>query len=318
MKSIWIEFFFVYLISNNFRKKFHKIQQEFCLEENHVHETITFDPIVRTEVGTASPLLVLELFELVLLLLVTLVVFAVLLSLLLLFWIDDFLLLLICEWWVWWWLRWCDWWWLLLPVELRLLSLEDNGLLSSIHLSCDRLRAFMKKLPTVDSSRPSCCEMVICISLDGRLVSLKIACNVRRCRSVKTNRGFLFWLLEVLLLLLATVLLAMIVPVPEPFNVWFGDRNARGWWLPINEACFKLLPSPIDDWVETDCEQFETIDPFVIINEQDCCSSFRLQAIRNGQWEEEKNRINKKKNKIISKKKRRIIIIDFFRFFRKW
>lgn len=48
----------------------------------------------------------------------------------------------------------------------------------------------MKKLLTVLSSRPSCCEMVSCISLDGRLFSLKMASRVRRCRSVKTSRDF--------------------------------------------------------------------------------------------------------------------------------
>lgn len=61
---------------------------------------------------------------------------------------------------------------------------------SSVHLSRLRRRAFMKKLLTVVSSRPSCCEMVSCISLDGRLFSLKMASRVRRCRSVKTNRDF--------------------------------------------------------------------------------------------------------------------------------
>lgn len=64
---------------------------------------------------------------------------------------------------------------------------------SSIHLSWLRLRAFMKKLPTVLSSKPSCCEIVICISFDGRFVSLNIACSVRRWRSVKTSRGFFGW-----------------------------------------------------------------------------------------------------------------------------
>ncbi len=49
----------------------------------------------------------------------------------------------------------------------------------------------MKKLPTVVTSRPNCLEMVICISLDGRFVSLKMACRVRRWMSVKTRRGFL-------------------------------------------------------------------------------------------------------------------------------
>lgn len=61
---------------------------------------------------------------------------------------------------------------------------------SSVHLSRLRRRAFMKKLLTVVSSRPSCCEMVSCISLDGRLFSLKMASRVRRCRSVKTSRDF--------------------------------------------------------------------------------------------------------------------------------
>lgn len=32
--------------------------------------------------------------------------------------------------------------------------------------------------------------MVICISFDGLFVSLNIACNVRRCKSVKTSLGF--------------------------------------------------------------------------------------------------------------------------------
>lgn len=48
----------------------------------------------------------------------------------------------------------------------------------------------MKKLLTVVSSRPSCCEIVSCISLDGRLFSLKMASRVRRCKSVKTSRDF--------------------------------------------------------------------------------------------------------------------------------
>lgn len=61
--------------------------------------------------------------------------------------------------------------------------------------SCQRLvqrrRAFMKKLLTVLSSRPSCCAIVSCISLLGRLFSLKMAISVRRCRSVNTRRCFL-------------------------------------------------------------------------------------------------------------------------------
>ena len=42
---------------------------------------------------------------------------------------------------------------------------------SSRHLSSDRRRAFMKKLETVDESRPSWRAIVICISFDGRFVS---------------------------------------------------------------------------------------------------------------------------------------------------
>lgn len=71
----------------------------------------------------------------------------------------------------------------------------DEGppvLRSSCHFSRLRRRAFMKKLLTVVSSRPSCWEMVICISLDGRLFSLKMAKSVRRWRSVNTRRDF-FW-----------------------------------------------------------------------------------------------------------------------------
>lgn len=66
----------------------------------------------------------------------------------------------------------------------------EEGRPSSAHLLTLRRRAFMKKLLTVVSSRPSCCEMVSCISLDGRLFSLKMASRVRRCRSVKTSRDF--------------------------------------------------------------------------------------------------------------------------------
>ena len=62
---------------------------------------------------------------------------------------------------------------------------------SSIHLSWLRRRAFIKKLPTVLRSKPNCCEMVICISLEGLLVSLNIAWRVLLCKSVKTKRGFL-------------------------------------------------------------------------------------------------------------------------------
>lgn len=64
----------------------------------------------------------------------------------------------------------------------------EEGRPSSAHLLRLRLRAFMKKLLTVESSRPSCCEMVTCSSLEGRWFSLKMACSVRRCRSVNTSR----------------------------------------------------------------------------------------------------------------------------------
>lgn len=63
----------------------------------------------------------------------------------------------------------------------------EDGRPSSAHLLRLRRRAFMKKLLTVDSSRPSCCEMVTCSSLDGRWFSLKMAWSVRRCRSVNTS-----------------------------------------------------------------------------------------------------------------------------------
>ena len=42
---------------------------------------------------------------------------------------------------------------------------------SSFHLSMDRRRAFMKKLPTVVGSNPNCLAIVTCISFDGRFVS---------------------------------------------------------------------------------------------------------------------------------------------------
>ena len=42
---------------------------------------------------------------------------------------------------------------------------------SSFHLSIERRRAFMKKLPTVVGSRPSCLAIVTCISFDGLFVS---------------------------------------------------------------------------------------------------------------------------------------------------
>lgn len=64
----------------------------------------------------------------------------------------------------------------------------EEGRPSSAHLLRLRRRAFMKKLLTVESSRPSCWEMVTCSSLVGRWFSLKMAMSVRRCRSVNTSR----------------------------------------------------------------------------------------------------------------------------------
>lgn len=63
----------------------------------------------------------------------------------------------------------------------------EDGRPSSAHLLRLRRRAFMKKLLTVESSRPSCCEMVTCSSLEGRWFSRKMAWSVRRCRSVNTS-----------------------------------------------------------------------------------------------------------------------------------
>lgn len=64
----------------------------------------------------------------------------------------------------------------------------EDGRPSSVQRLRFLRRAFMKKLLTVESSRPSCWEMVICRSLVGRWFSLKMAIRVRRCRSVKTSR----------------------------------------------------------------------------------------------------------------------------------
>lgn len=64
----------------------------------------------------------------------------------------------------------------------------EDGRPSSLQRLTFRRRAFIKKLLTVESSRPSCWEMVICRSLVGLWFSLKMAKRVRRCRSVKTRR----------------------------------------------------------------------------------------------------------------------------------
>lgn len=63
----------------------------------------------------------------------------------------------------------------------------EEGRPSSAHLLTLRRRAFMKKLLTVESSRPSCWEMVTWRSLAGRWFSRKMANRVRLWRSVNTS-----------------------------------------------------------------------------------------------------------------------------------
>lgn len=46
---------------------------------------------------------------------------------------------------------------------------------AAVDRSCPRRREFMKKFATVVGSSFSCCDIVSCISRDGRFVSLKIA-----------------------------------------------------------------------------------------------------------------------------------------------
>lgn len=99
---------------------------------------------------------------------------------------------------------------------------------SSVHLSRLRRRAFMKKLLTVVSSRPSCCEMVSCISLDGRLFSLKMASRVRRCRSVKTSRDFFG-------VLLRSFAVSCSFRLHAAREVWRRERKAEGKWRGIGE-----------------------------------------------------------------------------------
>lgn len=89
---------------------------------------------------------------------------------------------------------------------------------SSCQRSTQRRRAFMKKLLTVLSSKPSCWEMVICISLDGRLFSLKMAMSVRRCRSVKTRRCFL-----------GAVLRSLCCSCSLRLQAWCGLYRWEGW-----------------------------------------------------------------------------------------
>ena len=56
---------------------------------------------------------------------------------------------------------------------------------SSFHLSMERRRAFMKKLPTVVGSRPSCLAIVTCISFDGLFVSCKTTETFNRFASLE-------------------------------------------------------------------------------------------------------------------------------------
>ena len=55
-----------------------------------------------------------------------------------------------------------------------------GGSSSSQYFSVERRRAFMKKLPTVETLRPSCSAIIVCIALFGRGVSQKMANSVRR------------------------------------------------------------------------------------------------------------------------------------------
>ena len=80
----------------------------------------------------------------------------------------------------------------LLTVESsRSVRADAEAVVSSVYLSTERRRAFMKKLTTVDTLRPSCSAIVAWISLLGRLISRKMATRVRRWISVNTIRGFL-------------------------------------------------------------------------------------------------------------------------------
>lgn len=66
-----------------------------------------------------------------------------------------------------------------LAVLLTALLTISLSVTSSMYLSTDRRRAFMKKLTTVETLRPSCSAIVAWISLLGRLISLKMATRVR-------------------------------------------------------------------------------------------------------------------------------------------
>lgn len=105
---------------------------------------------------------------------------------------------------------------------------EPAVLRSSCHFSRLRRRAFMKKLLTVVSSRPSCWEMVICISLDGRLFSLKMAKSVRRWRSVNTRRDF-FW--ELFLSLFGSCSLRLHASLPSQlFHSFWSHSPWCSFW----------------------------------------------------------------------------------------
>ena len=62
---------------------------------------------------------------------------------------------------------------------------------SSFHLSIERRRAFMKKLPTVVGSRPSCLAIVTCISFDGLLVSCTSSNEISY--NLRTTIGFWYF-----------------------------------------------------------------------------------------------------------------------------
>lgn len=65
---------------------------------------------------------------------------------------------------------------------------------SSSHLSSDRRRAFMKKLATVDTSRPSCAAIADCISFVGRFTSCHHSTIQFRMLSLLYSTVFLSYL----------------------------------------------------------------------------------------------------------------------------
>jgi len=79
----------------------------------------------------------------------------------------------------------------LLTVESSRSVRPNAEVVSSVYLSTERRRAFIKKLTTVDTFSPSCSAIVAWISLLGRFISRKMATRVRRWISVNTILGFL-------------------------------------------------------------------------------------------------------------------------------